>query len=298
MATIDGQKIHFMHVRSREAGALPLILTHGWPGSFVEYLDVIGRLTDPRSHGGNASDAFDLVIPSLPGFGFSGPTSEKGWNRYRIAAAWASLMKELGYDRYGAVGNDAGSMISPELARLDPEHVVGVHVTQVFSFPTGDRSEMEGLTEDEQSQLQTLQWFYESKMAFNSLFSQQPQTVAFALMDSPAGLLGWNSVLFHDDIDRDFVLTNVMIYWLTRTAASAARLYYEDAHALAMTEPTTVPLGVAACAGDFYGVRRFAERDHKNIVHWSHFDHGGHYAARKAPNLLAGDIREFFLRFR
>jgi epoxide hydrolase len=295
---IDRQNIHFLHVRSPEPDALPLILTHGWPGSIVEFLDVIGPLSDPAAHGGDPADAFDLVIPSLPGYGFSGPTHERGWNNYRIAAAWAELMDRLGYRQYGAVGNDAGSMISPELGRTDPEHVVGVHVTQLFSFPSGDPAEFEGLTPQEQRELGTLQWFYEHKSSFNTLMSQQPQTLAFALLDSPVGLLAWNAQLLGEDLDADFALTNVMLYWLTGTAASAARLYYENAHATPPTEPTTIPIGLAAFGGDFSGIRRFAERDHKNIVQWSVFDHGGHFAAHKVPELVIGDVRTFFRRFR
>jgi epoxide hydrolase len=292
--TIDGQNIHFLHVRSPEADAFPLILTHGWPGSVVEYLDVIGPLSDPAAHAAKPDEAFHLVIPSLPGYGFSGPTRETGWNRYRTAAAWAELMRRLGYDRYGAVGNDAGSMVNPELGRIDPEHVVGLHVTQIFSFPSGDPSEMADLTPEEQGQLATLRWFYENKFSFNQLMSQQPQTLAYALLDSPVGLLAWNAQLFGEDLDDDFILTNVMLYWLTGTGGSAARLYYEDAHATQPTEPTTVPMGLAAFGGDFSGIRRFAERDHSNIVRWSTFDHGGHFAAHKAPDLLVGDIRSFF----
>jgi epoxide hydrolase len=292
--TIDGQNVHFLHVRSPEADAFPLILTHGWPGSVVEFLDVIGPLSDPITHAAKPDEAFHLVIPSLPGYGFSGPTREIGWNRYRTAAAWAELMRRLGYDRYGAVGNDAGSMVNPELGRIDAEHVVGLHVTQIFSFPSGDPSEMADLTPEEQGQLATLQWFYENKFSFNQLMSQQPQTLAYALSDSPVGLLAWNAQLFGEDLDDDFILTNVMLYWLTGTGGSAARLYYEDAHATQPTEPTTVPLGLAAFGGDFSGIRRFAERDHSNIVRWSTFDHGGHFAAHKAPDLLVGDIRSFF----
>ena len=292
--TIDGQNVHFLHVRSPEADAFPLILTHGWPGSVVEFLDVIGPLSDPAAHAAKPDEAFHLVIPSLPGYGFSGPTRESGWNRYRTAAAWAELMRRLGYDRYGAVGNDAGSMVNPELGRIDPEHVVGLHVTQIFSFPSGDPSEMADLTPEEQGQLATLQWFYENKFSFNQLMSQQPQTLAYALSDSPVGLLAWNAQLFGEDLDDDFILTNVMLYWLTGTGGSAARLYYEDAHATLPTEPTTVPMGLAAFGGDFSGIRRFAERDHSNIVRWSTFDHGGHFAAHKAPELLVGDIRSFF----
>ena len=292
--TIDGQNVHFLHVRSPEADAFPLILTHGWPGSVVEFLDVIGPLSDPAAHAAKPDEAFHLVIPSLPGYGFSGPTRETGWNRYRTAVAWAELMRRLGYDRYGAVGNDAGSMVNPELGRIDPEHVVGLHVTQIFSFPSGDPAEMADLTPEEQGQLATLQWFYENKFSFNQLMSQQPQTLAYALSDSPVGLLAWNAQLFGEDLDDDFILTNVMLYWLTGTGGSAARLYYEDAHATQPTEPTTVPLGLAAFGGDFSGIRRFAERDHSNIVRWSTFDHGGHFAAHKAPELLVGDIRSFF----
>jgi epoxide hydrolase len=292
--TIDGQNIHFLHVRSPEPDALPVILTHGWPGSIVEYLDVIDRLSDPRAHGGDPSDAFHLVIPSLPGYGFSGPTHEAGWTNDRIAKAWAVLMDRLGYERHGAVGNDAGSMINPELGRNDPEHVLGVHVTQIFSFPSGDPSEMADLTEEEQTELSTLQWFYENKMSFNTLMAQQPQTLSFALLDSPVGLLAWNAQLLGEDLDRDFVLTNVMLYWLTGTAGSAARLYYENAHATPPTEPTTVPIGLAAFSGDFSGIRRFANRDHTNIVRWSTYEGGGHYAAHKVPDVLVGDVREFF----
>ena len=291
---IDGQNVHFLHVRSPEADALPLVLTHGWPGSIVEFVDVIGPLSDPRRSGGDSADAFHLVIPSLPGHGFSGPTREKGWNNGRIARAWAELMARLGYDRYGAVGNDAGSLISPELGRVDADRVVGAHVTQIFSFPTGDPAEMADLTPDEQSQLGTLQWFYENKFSFNTLMSQQPQTLGYSVCDSPVGLLAWHAQLLGEDLDPDFALTNVMTYWLTNTGVSAARLYYENAHAAPPTEPTTVPIGLAGFGGDFYGIRRFAERDHRNIVRWTTYDHGGHFSAHKAPDLLVNDIREFF----
>lgn len=291
---IDGQNIHLLHVRSPEPNALPLIVTHSWPGSIVEFLDIIEPLINPKAHGGNPADAFHLVIPSIPGYGFSGPTHEPGWNNYRIAQAWATLMGRLGYTRYGAVGNDAGSMISPELGRIDPQHVVGVHVTQLFSFPSGNPEELANLMPEEQRELETLQWFYQNKMSFNTLMSQQPQTLAYALLDSPVGLLAWNAQLLGEDLDADFALTNVMLYWLTGSAASAARLYYENAHAARPTEPTTILIGLAAFGGDFSGIRRFANRDHKKIVHWSVFDHGGHFAAHKVTDLLVSDIRKFF----
>jgi len=291
---IDGQRIHFLHVRSDEPEAIPLIMTHGWPGSIVEFLDVIELLTNPKWHGRDPSDAFHVVVPSLPGYGFSGPTRARGWDNLRIARAWAELMARLGYDRYGAVGNDAGSMISPELGRIDPEHVVGVHVTQLFSFPSGDPAEMNNLTTDEQSQLKVLQWFYENKFSFNVLMAQQPQTIGYALDDSAVGLLAWLAQLLGEELDPDFVITNVMTYWLTRTGSSAARLYYENAHAPRTPEPTTLPTGVAGFGGDFYGVRRFAERDHKNIVRWSTHDHGGHFAAHKVPDVYVSEVQAFF----
>ncbi|MQA25108.1 MAG: alpha/beta fold hydrolase [Micromonosporaceae bacterium] len=295
--TIDGQNVHFLHVRSPEPDATPLILTHGWPGSIVEYLDVIDALTDPRSRGGDPADAFHLVIPSVPGFGWSGPTSEKGWNRRRIAQAWTELMRRLGYDRYGAVGNDLGSFVSPEVGRVGGEHVIGVHVTQIFSFPSGDPSEFEGLSAADVAAVKHMKWFWENLGAYNLMQAQQPQTLAYALLDSPTGLLGWNVQLLRD-LDKDFILTNVMIYWLTRTAGSAARIYYEDDKAEHPSEPTSFPLGLAGFGNDFKSIRRFSERDHKNIVSWNEYDIGGHYAAHQAPDVLVGDIRAFYRSLR
>ncbi|MEV4481047.1 epoxide hydrolase family protein [Micromonospora coxensis] len=306
---IDGQNVHFLHVRSPEPDATALILTHGWPTSPVEWLDVIGRLTDPRAHGGDPADAFHLVIPSLPGFGFSGPTRERGWNRFRVARAWAELMRRLGYDRYGAVGNDGGSFVSPEVGRVDPEHVLGVHVTQVFSFPSGDPGELDGLTDEERGKLAFADWFVHHRGAYDKLQSTEPQSLAHALADSPVGQLAWSAQLLGEFLDPDFVLTNVMIYWLTNTAASAARFYYEDAVAAHPTqkaggrgterpEPTTVPLGLANFAWDFQSIRTLAERDHTNIVSWNTYDRGSHFAAHDAPELLVGDIRAFFAKLR
>jgi pimeloyl-ACP methyl ester carboxylesterase len=297
---IDGQNIHFLHVRSLEPDALPLILTHGWPNSVVEYLDLIGPLTDPRVHGGDPVDAFHVVIPSLPGFAFSGPTTETGWNAHRTAKAWAELMKRLGYGRYGAHGNDAGAIVAPLQGRLDPDHVIGVHVNQIFSFPSGDPAEFEGLTEEELRYLQFLQGFVE-RAIHDKAQAAQPQTLAHALADSPAGQLAWSGQLFGPPgqaLSADQILTNASIYWLTNTAASAARFYYENAKAENPTEPTTIPVGLASFAFDFRPIRKFAERDHKNIVSWSEFDRGSHWAAHDAPDLLVGDIRRFFRRFR
>ncbi|WP_067702446.1 epoxide hydrolase family protein [Nocardia jejuensis] len=285
---IDGQDIHFLHVKSQRENSFPLILTHGWPGTFVEFLDVIEPLTDA---------GYDLVIPSVPGYGFSGVTTESGWDDARIGTAWAELMKRLGYTRYGAAGNDGGSAISPEVGRADAEHVTGVHVTQVYSFPTGDPAEMVDLTEDEQSSLATLDWFVKNKMGFNVLQSQQPQTLAHALMDSPTGLIGWNSQLLGPDLDDEFVLTNIAIHWFTGTAGSAIRHYFEKSRAAQPAGPTTVPTALSGSNGDFHGIRRFAERDH-NIVSWKTHDVYTHYLHHSAPELMAREIGEFFARYR
>jgi pimeloyl-ACP methyl ester carboxylesterase len=301
---IDGQPVHFLHVRSAAPGALPVVLSHGWPGSVFEYLDLIGRLTDPVAYGGEPADAFHVVLPSLPGYGFSGPALAPGWGTRRIAAAWAELMAQLGYERYGAIGNDAGSMISPELGRLEPERVAGVHVTQLFSFPSGDPSELADLDRGEQEAMSVLNWFWQHKGAFNVLQGQQPQTLAHALADSPAGLLGWNGQLFDEALDDEFILANVSLYWLTGTAGTSIRHYYEDTHVYEDTHaaaapppgPTTVPVGLAAAAdGDFRSIRRFAERDHTRITSWTELPGvTGHYSAHTHPDQLAADIRSFF----
>jgi pimeloyl-ACP methyl ester carboxylesterase len=297
---IDGQNIHFLHARSPEPDALPLILTHGWPNSVLEYLDLIGPLTDPRAHGEDPADAFHVVIPSLPGFAFSGPTTETGWSAYRTARAWAELMKRLGYERYGAHGNDAGAIVAPIQGRLDSDRVIGVHVNQIFSFPSGDLAEFEGLTQEELQYLEFLKSFV-NRAIHDKAQAAQPQTLAHALADSPAGQLAWSGQLFGPPgqaLSADQILTNVSIYWLTNTAASAARFYFENSRAETPTEPTTIPIGLASFAFDFRPIRKFAERDHKNIVSWSEFDRGSHWAAHDAPDLLTGDIRQFFRRFR
>jgi epoxide hydrolase len=299
--TIDGTHVHFLHVRSPEPDALPLILTHGWPGSVAEFLDVIAPLADPRSHGGDPADAFHVVVPSIPGYGFSGPTRETGWDDARTARAWDELMQRLGYQRYGAHGGDAGALVSRELGILKPGGLVGVHVLQIFAFPSGDPAEMENLSDYDQEALQILSGF-EDRAGYLKIQQTRPQTLAYGLTDSPAGQLAWNSELFMGfggenvgAVDRDRFLTHVMLYWLTATAGSAAREYYEDARTGAgyRDMPNTVPTGVAVFKNDFHTIRRFAERAN-NIVHWSVFDRGGHFAAMDAPDLLVGDLREFF----
>jgi pimeloyl-ACP methyl ester carboxylesterase len=294
--TIDGQLVHFLHVRSPEPDALPLIATHGWPMSVVEYLDLIGPLTDPRAHGADPADAFHLVIPSIPGIAFSGPTREPGWDTRRVARAWVELMDRLGYERYGAHGNDGGSQISPEVGRHAPDRVAGVHVTQLFSFPSGDPAEFTGLSEEDQAALRFLEDFTRSGgLAYNAYQSAQPQTLAYAIHDSPAGWLAWVTQLYRDDVDPDYIITNAAVYWLTGTVGSSVRWHYEEAHAADKpTEPTTTPTGLSMFANDFQSIRRFAERDHANIVFWRRHDRGSHFAPHDAPDLLLADLREFF----
>lgn len=303
--TIDGANVHFLHVRSPELNAMPLILTHGWPGSVAEFLDLIGPLTDPRSHGGDPADAFDLVIPSIPGYGFSGPALDTGWDSARTAGAWDELMKRLRYERYGAHGGDAGALITRELGILKPEGLIGVHLLQIFAFPAGDPNEMAELTEFERQGMEILANF-DATSGYLKIQQTRPQTLAFGLTDSPAGQLAWNSELFMgfggenaDNVDRDRFLTHVTIFWVTATAGSSARQYYEDARTGAgyREVPNDTPTGVSVFPNDFRSVRTFAERSN-NIVHWSTFDRGGHFAASDAPDLLVGDLREFFRRFR
>ena len=309
---IDGANVHFIHVRSPEAGATPLLLTHGWPGSIAEFLGVVGPLSDPRAHGGDPADAFHLVIPSIPGFGFSGPTSEPGWENRRIAHAWAELMSRLGYDRYIAQGGDAGAMISLELGRIDPDHVAGLHVNMLITVPTGDPDELAGLGEADLGRLGRLARFDSELSGYMKLQSTRPQTLAYALSDSPVGQLAWIVEKFYDwtdstdvpedAVDRDQLLTNVTIYWLTGTAGSSAQLYYEGAAGLRaigtgtanQREEITAPIGVAVFPHDiFVPIRRLADRDFPTITHWTEFDRGGHFAAMEQPDLLVADIRTF-----
>jgi pimeloyl-ACP methyl ester carboxylesterase len=304
MTTIEGQTIHFVHVRSAEPGALPLILTHGWPTTFIEFLEMVGPLTDPRSHGGDPADAFDVVIPSVPGYGFSMPLSDVGWSAERIAEAWNTLMKRLGYERYGAQGGDLGSFVCRQLGVLAPEGLVGIHVMQIFAFPSGDPTEMASLTEEDHARLAILGRFRE-RGGYNEIQSTRPLTLEYGLHDSPVGTLAWNLELptgFGDTVDmldRDVVLTNVTLFWLTGTSGTAARVYYANAHGgNDLDTENATPTGVAVFEKDFKTIRTFAERANTNIVHWSEFDRGGHFAALETPDLLVEDLRTFFRPFR
>jgi pimeloyl-ACP methyl ester carboxylesterase len=298
--TIDGQNIHFIHVKSPEPDAVPLLLIHGWPSSVFDFLDMIGPLTDPRSHAGEPANAFDVVIPSIPGFGFSGPTHDKGWDRARIARAFTDLMHRLGYQRFGVHGGDVGSFVGRELGVQKPDGLVGVHVLQIFAFPTGDPEEMAKLSPDDMERLQILSGFRD-RAGYIGMHSTRPQTMAYGLTDSPVGQLAWNSELYTGwgdaplSIDRDLFLTQISIYWLTATGGSSARSYYEDMHAgfSEREEMNATPTGVAVFPYDFRTIRPFAERAN-NIVHWSEFDRGGHFAAMDATDLLIADIQKFF----
>jgi len=298
---IDDQNVHFLHVRSPEPEALPLLITHGWPGSIAEFLDIISRLVDPAAHGGDPADAFHVIAPSIPGFGFSGPTHETGWNTVRVARAWVELMRRLGYERYGAQGGDTGALVSPELGRIDPEHLAGIHVNNLLTFPSG---QLDDLSDADQGRLKLMQRWQNEMAGYASIQSTRPQTLAYALTDSPAGQLAWIVEKFkewtdpaaelpEDAVDRDRLLTDVSIYWLTATAGSSARLYYEGAKSWGQAnEPSAVPTGVAVFPMDIT-IRSIAESQH-NIVHWTEFDRGGHFAAMEAPDLLVADVREFF----
>lgn len=316
--TIDGANLHFAHIRSPEPDATPLIMTHGWPGSIVEFAEVAGPLSDPRAHGGDPSDAFHLVLPSIPGFGLSGPTRETGWEFRRVAAAFAELMRRLGYDRYGAQGGDWGAAISRELGRTQTDRIIGVHLnllpgSSATEEPRAD--ELAALSPAERDRTLASwkrgQEWSRDKQGYADIQSTRPQTLAYALTDSPVGQLAWVAEKFkewtdsrdrpEDAVDRDQLLTNVMLYWLTGTAGSSARIYYERAHAAywgSAPETSTAPTALADFPQEnFIPLRHIAERTN-NIVQWSEFDRGGHFAAMEVPEALVADVRAFFRTFR
>jgi pimeloyl-ACP methyl ester carboxylesterase len=296
---IDGQNIHFIHVKSKESGAIPLLLIHGWPGSVVEFLDHIGPLTAPAQHGAPGAQAFDIVIPSLPGVAFSGPTHETGWNNARIGKAFIELMGRLGYPKFALQGGDAGAIIGPEMGRLAPDKVLAIHLNAATLgfIPMGPVSEedMATLTAAEKARLATLQEFMQVKFGFNLLQSNQPQLVAYAISDSPVGLMAWLGQLMNpNEVGNERFLANFFLYWLTETAASSIRLYYENAHDPAAWAPKAnsgVPTAVAVFQDGDIAIRRYGEASN-NIVRWTEYPHGGHYAGMTAPKEWVGDVRE------
>ena len=297
LTEIDGQQIHFVHVRSDRADATPLLLTHGWPGSFVEFLELIERLRGD----------FHLVVPSLPGFAFSGPVTDAGWDTARIARAWVELMDRLGYERFGVQGGDIGAAVSPEVGRVAPDRVIGVHVNGNLGMPLHgpDEAERATLTPLEADRLARVEAFMNSEFGYIAIQSTRPQLIGTALVDSPVGQLAWivdkfrqwthpQSVLPDQIIDRDRLLTNVMLYWLTGTAGSAAYVgYAQEAGWGVPAEKSPVPTAVIVFAHDA-GIRRYAEAEH-TIVRWTDVEgRGGHFAALEETELLATDIEEFF----
>ena len=301
---IDGQTIHFIHVKSKEANATPLMLIHGWPGSFVEFLHHIEPLMDPVNYGGESGDAFDVVIPSLPGYAFSGPTKEAGWNNMRMGKALIELMDRLGYDKFAVQGGDAGAIIGPEMGRLAPEKFIGLHLNAATMgfMPMGpvDEADLATFTPAEKKRLEVVQEFMQVKFGFNLLQSNQPQLVAYALSDSPVGLMAWMTQLMDPTEVGERFLTNFMIYWFTGTAASSIRLYYENAHdpsAWAPKANSGVPTAVAVFQDGDIAIRRYGENSN-NIVRWTEYPHGGHYAALTVPEVWLNDLREFFRELR
>ena len=285
------------------------MLIHGWPGSFVEFTDVMGPLSDPRAHGGDPGDAFELVIPSIPGHGFSMPLSGAGWTHQRIADAFTKLMSKLGYERYGVQGGDAGSAIAPWLGRLAPTHVAGVHTNALVQLPSILQMVLAPLisSKAEKKRLALFKHYFQEMMGYAQVQGTRPKTLTFGLNDSPVGQLAWivekfkewvdpAAALPEDAVSRDHILTNVSLYWFTRTATSAANVYYETFHdpeGKKLQPWSPVPTGVAVSKTQDVTIRRWAERE-ANIVHWSEFERGGHFPALEVPEFLVGDLRKFF----
>jgi pimeloyl-ACP methyl ester carboxylesterase len=298
---IDGQGIHLLHVRSPHEGALPLVITHGWPGSVVEFLDVIGPLTDPVAHGGDAADAFHVVCPSLPGYGFSDKPRQTGWTAERIARAWAELMHRLGYDRYGAQGGDWGAMVTSDLGRVDPEHLAGIHLNMPVAGPAPDGPE---LTEAELAALATYDEHRRWGTGYSKQQSTRPQTLGYGLVDSPAGQCAWIVEKFwawtdcdghpENAFTKDQLLDNVMLYWLPGTGASSGRLYWESFRRPGF-DRVDVPAGVSLFHREILRPpRHWVENRYTDLRYWNELDQGGHFAAFEQPALFVDELRSFF----
>jgi microsomal epoxide hydrolase len=304
LTEIDGQQVHAIHARSPEPDALPLIVTHGWPESVALFLDVIEPLRDPRAHGGDPADAFHVVCPSIPGYGWSGPTREPGWDVRRVASAWTILMARLGYDRYAAQGGDWGSMVSAQVGALDPEHVVGVHLNMVVAFPPPDGGPE--LDAQEQQDLADLQAFLAEGTAYQEVHGKNPQTLGYGLNDSPAGLAAWIVEKYHawtdhdgnveDAVTREHLLTNLTVYWVTQTINSSIRLYCESRRSgrFPPLDRVEVPVGCAIFPKELVRAPRSWAEATYNVQRWTRFDHGGHFPAIEEPDALVGDVRAFF----
>jgi pimeloyl-ACP methyl ester carboxylesterase len=324
MTTIDGVDIHFIHIRSRHKDALPLIVTHGWPGSVIEQLKIIGPLTDPTAHGGSAEDAFDVVIPSLPGYGFSGKPTGTGWDPDHIARAWAELMQRIGYTRYFAQGGDWGTPISSAMARQAPAGLLGIHINLPATVPPevaaalGGGPVPTGLSEKERAVLDALMASGKNgNLAYFTMMTARPQTVGYGATDSPAGLAAW--ILVHPGFaqwtygadpekspTRDDVLDNITLYWLTNTATSSARLYWENGArgsvivaAAQKTAEISLPVAITVFPEDVYRApETWARRAYRNLIYFHEVDKGGHFAAWEQPELFADEVRAAFRSLR
>ncbi len=316
---IDGVDIHFIHVKSSHEDALPLIMTHGWPGSVIEMLEVVGPLTDPTAHGGSAEDAFDLVLPSLPGYGFSGEPAELGWNVGRVAHAWAELMDRLGYTRYVAQGGDVGAAVTDAMGRQAPEGLLGIHMNLLVTVLAGPQP---AETEEERAAADQLATCRESGFGYFLEMATRPQTIGYALLDSPVALAAW--MLDHDtdsyekisrafvdgepvgNLTREHIVDNITVYWLTGTGASAARSYWEDGQALAQARASgqappevSLPVGFTTFPGEIWRTpRSWAEKAYSNLTYFNEVDKGGHFAAWEEPELFATEVREAFRSLR
>jgi pimeloyl-ACP methyl ester carboxylesterase len=315
MTAIDGLDIHFIHVRSKHPNALPVIVTHGWPGSIIEQLKIIEPLTNPTAYGASASDAFDVVIPSLPGHGFSGKPTTTGWDPQRIARAWIVLMKHLGYTRFVAQGGDWGNAVTEQMALQKPPELLGIHTNMPATVPDDIARRLQfgdpppsGLSAEEQGAWDQLAFFYKHGLAYAQEMGNRPQTL-YALMDSPIGLAAW--MLDHDDrsralisrvfdgqtegLTRDDILDNVTLYWLTTTAVSSARLYWESKLAFFAPKGVTLPTAVSVFPDEIYAApRSWAEQAYPNLIHYKRLPKGGHFAAWEQPQFFSEELRASF----
>lgn len=303
LIALGGIDIHFLHIRSPHANARPLLMTHGWPGSIIEFLDVIAPLTQPEKHGGDVGQAYNLVLPSLPGYGFSGKPAQTGWDIETIAGHWDDLMRSLGYDRYFAQGGDWGSAVTTAIAHQNRGACMGVHVNMPIARP--DPATMDSLTPREMSAMQGFQWYQEKDNGYAIIQKTKPQTLGYALADSPAGQMAWILEKFHgwseaDDalqgsFAMDRLLDNISLYWFTNSGASSARLYWHSFGEVATHDTVTLPYGASVFPKEiFRPSRRWAEKSYSNIIYWNEPQKGGHFAAMEVPELFVNEVRACF----